>query len=331
VSTENRVELSAITVTPGGLGEIAETLEALRAQSAADRVEMVIVAPRELDVDVPETEGFGAVRVVTDQLESLGRAITGGLLAASAPAVAYAEEHSIPQPGWAAGLIERHRGPWVAVGWTVENANPATAASWAHMISDFGPGMTPVVSGERFAPMPWHHVSYKREALAARGDRLCDLVEAEGVLQEELLAEGGRFYMDGGVSSRHLNISRTRENWRSHWYGGRGFGAARARFGRWSAARRLAYALAFPIVPLIRFNRHRADLARTRESRGRVPGLVPALFCDLIVDAFGEAVGYTVGEGDSRQHRLAMETDRRSFLAARDPVPEAPAGITAGT
>lgn len=316
-------ELSAVVVSMGGADHVRPSLEALAAQTALERMELVLVSPAEINPADALLAPFGRVRVVRRELDTLGRSIAAGFLAAGAPVVAYAEEHSLPEPGWAEALIERHRGPWVAVGWSLANANPATTASWAHLLTDFGPGVRPVRSGERSGAMPWHHISYKREALTPYGESLGEAYEAEGLLQEDLVRRGGRLFMEGGVCSRHINISRLRWNLRSHFYGGRGYGAARADHASWSRPRRLAYAAAFPLVPLVRLKRLRLDMARTREERGRKPGLVASLAVNLLANALGEAVGYVKGAGPARHDRLPMELERRRFLGPRDDFPVA--------
>lgn len=313
------IEFSAIVVTPGGTPEIALTLDALAAQTALDRMEAVIVAPAPIPEDDPALARFPAVKSTTHSLDSLGSGIAHGIRAASGTVVAYAEEHSQPSPRWAEVLIERHGGPWDVVAWSVVNANPETTASWAHLLTDFGPGVAPVPSGERHGQMPWHHVSYKRADLIAYGDRLPAMIEAEGLMQEDLLARGRRIYMEGGVTSSHLNISKVRWNLRSHFLGGRSFGAARADQGAWSLPRRLAYALAFPLVPLRRLLRLRPDVLRTRTSRGRKRGLVASLALYLLVDAFGESAGYLTGSGPARHDRVPLELERRRYLRRSDP------------
>ena len=317
MSGDRQVELSVITVTPNGLAAIERTLAALRAQTARERIELVVVAPRDLPADATRLQGFAATRLVNvGPIESLGGAIAAGVRAATGTIVAYAEEHSYPDPNWAAALIERHRGPWTAVGWALKNANPDSGTSWAHLLADFGPGVAPVGSGER-PVLPWHHVSYKREELVACGDRLKEMLEAEGMLHEHLLAGGRRLYLDGAIASRHLNVSRVGSNVRSHFFGGRGYGSARARFGAWSPARRLAYALGFPFVPVVRLWRLRPDVQRTRAGSGPRRWLFPMLALGLTVAAFGEAVGYLFGEGRTRQSRLPIELERERHLAQR--------------
>ncbi|MGH2957529.1 MAG: glycosyltransferase [Solirubrobacterales bacterium] len=309
------VELSVVTVTPDGLAALDRTLTALRAQSVSDRIELVVVAPGELPGEAESLRGFAATRrVAVGRIETLGRALAAGVRAATGPVVAYAEEHSYPEPGWAAALIERHRGPWAAVAWSLENANPERVTSWAHLLGDFGPAVAPVPAGESVGPLPWHHVSYKREELLARGDRLEELLEAEGMLHRDLIGAGRHLYLEGAAASRHVNISRLRSHLRSHYHGGRGFGAARSRFDAWSPARRLAYALAFPLIPLVRLRRLLPDVRRARVRSGRRPGLIPMLCLGLTCDALGEAVGYLRGPGRSRQLRLSIELERERHL-----------------
>lgn len=310
--------LSVITVTPDGLEAIEPITAAVRAQTAADRIELVVVAPRKPADGPGGIEGFAASRVVpVGPLQSLGRAIAAGVRAASAPVVAYAEEHSYPEPGWAATLIERHREPWAAVGWAMENANPGGAVSWAHLLADFGPGVAPVTSGES-RMLPWHHTSYKREELLAYGDLLGPMLEAEGVLHEQLLARGRRLYLEASTASRHLNVSRSSANLRSHFHGGRGFGSARARLGNWSLPRRLLYALGFPLVPLVRLRRLLPDVRRAKTNPGWRRGVIVVLAPSLTVNAFGEAIGYLFGEGGSRQKRLSLELERARYLRSQD-------------
>jgi hypothetical protein len=253
--------------------------------------------------------------VAIGEIETLAPAIAAGVRAATGPVVAYAEEHSFPEPGWASALIERHRGPWAAVAWALENANAKTLTSWAHLLADFGPAVAPVGSGERRGPLPWHHVSYKRQELLARDDRLEELLESEALLHEELLAQGGRIYLEGGAASRHLNVSRLRTHLASHFFEGRAWAAARARSRSWSRARRLAHALGFPLVPLVRLKRLLPDVRRVRARSGRRWGLIPRLGLSLATDAFGEAVGYLWGPGRSRQRLLTIELERQRHMS----------------
>jgi hypothetical protein len=77
------------------------------------------------------------------------------------------------------------------------------------------------------------------------------------------------------------------------------------------------YAVAAPLIPAVRLRRIGTLLIR----RGRVglllrilPVLVPA----LVVDGFGELVGYSAGPGSSPSILGGIEFDRRHVLSSND-------------
>ncbi len=91
----DQIELSVITITPTDLSAIKPILAALRAQTARERMEVLVVAPDECPASAEELKSFGAARLLeTVRFRSLGKALLSGVQAASAPAVAYTEEHS---------------------------------------------------------------------------------------------------------------------------------------------------------------------------------------------------------------------------------------------
>jgi glycosyltransferase involved in cell wall biosynthesis len=122
-------EMSVVIVTPHRYETIRKTIKHLRAQTARDRLEVIIVAPSadKLGLDEAELEDFLQFRVVeVGAIKSTGGALAAGVRQARAPLVAYAEEHSYPHPAWAEALIKAHCQPWAAVGAVIANANPST-------------------------------------------------------------------------------------------------------------------------------------------------------------------------------------------------------------
>src|SRR5262249_35044767 len=100
------------------------------------------------------------------ECESAGHA--AGVRRASAPIVALAENHSFPEPGWAAALIQAHRAApsRAAVGPELGNANPERAVSWAYLFSYFGRWAEPAAAGI-VEVLPGHNPSNKRDILLA--------------------------------------------------------------------------------------------------------------------------------------------------------------------
>ena len=185
------VALSVVLVAGSGLPGIARTLRHLRAQTARDRIELIVVAEsaHTLDVRALDGDAFAACRVIeVGPIRQRGDAAAKGIRAATAPIVAMIEDHSYPEPEWAEAFLRAHEGPWTVVGPAVANANPEYVASWVNYALTYGIFAPPLAAGERDL-LPWHNSAYKREALAPFSDRLGALLEWEGSLQDELRAD----------------------------------------------------------------------------------------------------------------------------------------------
>jgi hypothetical protein len=248
---------------------------------------------------------------------STGAAIAAGVQRASAPVVAYAEEHTYPDPGWAEALILAHRQGWTAVGGMVANANPGSLTSWANLFSDFGPWVEPSPARESGA-LAAHHTAYDRAVLLEYGADLAAMLETEAVLHRDLRGRGRRLYFDPAARSRHVNVSRLLSYVRAEFHGGRLFGAMRARQERWSRARRLLYVAAMPLIPLVRLGRLLPEFRRPGRPRALLLRLLPPLCLGLVAHTLGEGTGYSLGAGDAARRRVEFELHRRRHLSDRD-------------
>jgi len=305
-------EMSVVVVTPDCYETVRKTVRHLRAQTVRDRLEIVIVAPSAhlLSLDDSELKEFFRYCVVeVGEIKSTGRAIAAGVRQAGAPVVAYAEEHSYPDPGWARALIEAHRGAWAAVGAAIANANPDNLISWASLFSDFGPWVEPARVGE-VSFLAWHHTAYKRSVLLDYNSNLDDMLETEGILHRELRARGHRLYLEPAAKAYHVNISLPFSYIGAQFHGGRMFGAARTRHGQWTFFRRLLYIGGLPLIPLVRLSHVLKEIRRSGRQRELLPRVLPVLIIGLVAHAIGEVTGYVVGAGDAAQRRVSFELHR---------------------
>ncbi|HEX8648027.1 MAG TPA: glycosyltransferase [Thermoleophilaceae bacterium] len=312
-------ELSVILVTPDRYETIRRTIAWLRAQTVRESIEVVIVAPSREVLQPDEEElaafhGFQVVEVGTVRSVAAGNA--AGVRAASAPVVVFGEDHSYPQPGWAEALIEAHRGPWAAVGPVVANANPRSAVSWADFLPGYGPWLDPTPGGP-VTYLPGHNSSYKRDLLLELGDDLDPMLNAESVLHWELGARGHELYLEPRAKTRHFNFSRLPIYLHATFLHARTFAAERARGGRWGTLRRVAYAGAWPLIPLVRIRRVFRDVGRARE-HGVMPRVLPPVLLGLVVSALGEAAGYLLGPGEAPERVSAYEFHRDRHVTRRD-------------
>jgi hypothetical protein len=309
-------ELSVILVTPDSYDRIRKTMRWLLRQTVQDRLEVVIVAPTLTGLGPSDAEwsSFSRIRTVAaGTFLGTGHARAAGVRQATAPVVAFAEDHCFPDPGWAEELIRMHREPWGAVAPALANANPGWL-SWADFLLNFGPAVLATRSGAA-SRTPWHNTSYKRDLLEDYGARLECMLEVEGRLQEDLVRRGRPLYLDAGIRAHHTNMSRLRSYTCGQFWGGRLYAAARVESGGWRRLRRLVYALGSPLIPLMRMPRVLRDARRA----GRLtPLLPPACLLGLVCIAAGEMAGYAAGAGAAGKRRLSYEFHRRDHVRARD-------------
>jgi hypothetical protein len=284
-------------------GPSAELLLALGAQTARERLELVVTAPAGVAVLPPDGEELlGAVRrVEIDGGQSLAVARAAGVRAATTPLVVFTENHSFPEPGWAQALIDAHAGPWAAVGPAMLNATPDEPRTWGQLLVDYGPWVAPVRAGP-VDDVPGHGSCYKRALLLDYGDELESMLAAEWNLHRDLRARGHRLYLEPAAATRHLNMTRVAPSFHMWRHYSQDLASIRAR--RWPARRRVVYALAAPAILAKRLATTLRHLARVGRL-GTLPAALAPMLASLTGSAVGELVGYASRRRASDQAALA--------------------------
>ena len=207
----NSPAMSLIVITPDRYETIRKLMNHLNAQTIKERLEIVIVSPsiHTIDLDESQLQGFwGFCLVEFGPIQSSAEARATGIRKASAPIVAFTEDHSYPDPHWAEALLKSHEQPWAAVGPVIRNANPKSLISWANLLIEYGPWLEPASSGI-MEHLPGHNSSYKRMILLDYGFELENLLEAETLLHWDLKAKGYDLYLESEAKTSHLNFSST--------------------------------------------------------------------------------------------------------------------------
>jgi hypothetical protein len=311
--TETQPEMSVIVVTPSDCAAVGTLLAHLRAQTARARLELVIVAPQTPpDLDAARLEDFARLRIVAvGPIHIVSRTRAVGVRHASAPIVAFTEEHSFPAPDWAEALIQAHRGPWAAVGPVVGNANPDSIMSWATLALQYSRWLPPTPAGA-MDDIAGHNSAYKRDILLAYGADLEQWLDFEYSLHQDLRARGLQLYLEPAARTNHLNVTRLPSWLREQFHSGRVFAGVRAR--DWPLFRRLLYSLGSPLIPVVRLRRILDAVRQRAELSHLAPRIVPWLVFGLIVQTAGEVVGYVRGIGGSPEHLADIELYRRRHV-----------------
>ena len=313
-------ELSVVLITPDSFETIRRTVQCVVNQDVRSRIELVVVAPAgvAIEVDRDLTAPLAAVQVVRlASLRPAGPARAAAIRAARAPIIAFGEEHCFPQPGWAEALLAAHRGDYAAVGPAMRNANPGTIVSWADVLIGYGPWLEPVDRSER-PYLPGHNSSFKRSVLLEYGDALDTLMEAETVLMWDLAKRGHRLLLEPAAVAAHMNFGYG-SSWLSVMFlNGRAFADTRA--ASWPLIRRLAFAGASPLIPFVRFVRTLGHVGRVGRGAAFTARVMPTVLVGLLFDAVGQMTGYAFGAGAAHERLAAFEWHRVQHTPSEDAV-----------
>lgn len=281
-----------------------EVVEAVRSQTGVARLELLVadLQPSAAAIELAD------VRVDCGGL-SYGAARGRATRRASAPIVAFLEDHCRPGPGWSDTLVEAYRsGPWVAVGYGFENDNPDHWVSRQSMMADYGWWQYAAERGPVRA-LTSNNVSYRRDTLLACGDELETLLAPDQLLHERLARRGDRLFWESRAVVRHRNSTRIDEVLGANLAYARVHAARRAELGRWSRRRRALYGLVVsPLSPALRIARFgRAVGGKPEAWRAFLPAL-PFVGLAYGASAVGSGVGYLAGAGDAEARLDHLET-----------------------
>lgn len=304
--------LTVVSITPDSYETVRRTIGHIRAQTARDDIELLIMAPSRATLHPDETElaQFRWVRVIeVGTMSATGQVRARAVREASAPVVVFTEDHCFPDADWAAVLIARHHEPWAAVGPVIRNANPESMVSVADLLISYGPWLAPGEGGSA-SHLPGHNSSYKVSVLREYGERLDELMEAESVLQWDLRSRGHALYLESAARVSHTNFAFWSIYVPVQIVNARVFADTRRR--GWSPLKRLVFAAASPLIPVVRLSRALRDARRAKMPTGLLVRAAPALVIGLALDGLGQMLGYAFGADDAARIRLVQYESHRN-------------------
>lgn len=315
----SQVFLSVVLNHVAGFESIRKTVRHLARQTALQDLELIIVSnsSNAENLNLSELNRIPSWKQVVLPVVPYGAfGWAAGIQAAAGQAVVLAEDHSFPEPRWAELLIQRQKEGFQVVAPRVLNGNPETLVSWANFQLTFIEFFLPRTSGE--APRgPGHNTCYDKKALLGMGGDLVAWLVSEWVLHEAMKSQGHRIFLDVDAVTHHVNLSRPGALFSHSFLGGRIIGSERAKL--WPLLKRLLYAAAFPLVPLLRLRRLIQWLDRPDSKREvRFFKSLPLTLAALLCHAAGEAVGYLFGTGNSMSSYQAFEIRRIDYVLDRE-------------
>lgn len=292
--------LSIVLPVIGGPEVIATTLQCLSRQTIAADTELLLVTadPERFAGVAAQLPELGAVRILTgDPEQSTGFCRALGVRQARAAFVANAEDHCHPEPGWAAGLLAAFEPGVAAVCPDLRNGNRGSRIATADHHVNFA-AIKVARAGADLHDLVGRNCCYRRDALLALGDELEPLTEMEFNLQTRLRQVGWTLRLAPLAVTHHLDVSDLRTALWMHLNLGRLLTARRAVSEQWSGRRRLAHAVGWPLIPLVRLWRMRRVIAQHRDEL-LGPVVLAAMLLLMSAGAVGELLGVLWGAGNS--------------------------------
>jgi hypothetical protein len=282
---------------------IRRVAERLSAQTAKDRIEVVVVGPRghDLELDASILEGFAALKtVLIDSIWPMSIARAAGVRAATAPVVFIGETHSFPHAGFCAALIDAQSEPWDVVVPGLCNGNPESPFSCAAFLMDYG-GWLNQLSGGAIGGGPTWNVGYRRDLIQEMDGVLDSALSHGDEMAVALRARGSRTFFVPAAGLDHVNVERITSWVEQRFLTGLLVAASRKR--RWSASKRVLYVCASPLIPAVILSRIYRPV-RVALANGLPFGTLPAIVVGSVVRTLGEVVGYLRGASAGAQSRM---------------------------
>ena len=317
VAAAGSAPLTVVLVARGGT-DFARTLDALRRQTAARLIDVLLVGADA----APDPGDLASLRALpaegsgdgsADQRESFGARAARGVAAAGGDLVAILDDYAFPATDWAETVLEHRFEGFGALASGLGNANPRSKHSWSHMLLEYGAWREGSGGGEVEA-LPARNLVFRRDALAALPD-LPALLEQDGALPRALAARGLPLLHEPQARLAVLNPSRLPDTLRARYAAGR-LDAAAWREGL-SPSKRAAKALRAALGGYARYKRDRArlfsgDAAVNPKQHGG------ALALAMMSEGVGRAMGFLRGPGQAAHLRAAQRDDRLRTLNKTD-------------
>jgi hypothetical protein len=305
---------------PGGLDSVRTVLGVWAEQADREHLELMVLCP-----DAPEQRSaHPELRLVDSTGLLLHQARAAGIHAARADHVMIAEDHCLPDPGWAERILATLDEGWDVVASSLRPAGPPVAAAQASFLLGYGQWRLPL---ERARPraLPGHNLVVRRGHLLALEPELEQLLLAGAFLARRLQGLS-RVLLEPAASMGHVDPPGLVRQVRMFGAVGASFGAVRTE--AWPVIGRAAYALAVLPIAAAHLRRAARHYRRFGTSAGFSGKTLAAAAILSMAWGCGEALGAVLGSRRvaPRAWRSeikpvtdsALTWDRSSLPATRD-------------
>jgi len=292
-AAETGIQLSVVIASYNSAQTIARCLRSLEQQEARDAFEVIVVDSSADGSAELVTREFPTVRLLGQAERRFpGDARNIGVSNARGAVIAFTDADCFVEPTWVARVLAAHRerrDP--VIGGAVENGNPESYVGWAYYFFEFSTWM-PRTSSCAMIDIPTTCLTVKRWALDQVGPFLEGTYCSDTVFNWRAARLGYRPLFLPSLRVAHVNPTGVRDFLRRKVFHGKCFARVRVVEQRLPTWRRLAYALAAPLLPVLLFARILRSVARSNGQLARFVRVSPLVLLAAIAWSSGELVGY---------------------------------------
>jgi hypothetical protein len=286
---DRNVRISVLVPAMRGYESVLPAIEAWERQTARQRIEILVLHPRNLGP--PEvrraTLPVGLVPVDIGTLD-VHEARALAIERATGEYVMLAEDHCLPDPDWAAAMIQRLEEGWDAAGSALRPGCRTTPWAEASFLIGYGEWMEPVAGGATRV-ISGSNGTIRRRVLRELGGDLPGQLLLGAFLVRNLERQGHRFCLEKRARMRHFDPPGAGYEILLLAIVGMGFGAMRTR--DWPLPARLLYPLASPAVAFLHGKRAWRQYRRAGVPAGMGVAAMAAAAVLAMAWGFGEGVG----------------------------------------
>lgn len=277
---------------------ILETLDSLRHQQGSHPYEVIIADRRLDDIGSRIDAGYPEVqRILCPPEMSLPELRTEALGRASGTYIIVTEDHCVPSDNWLSSMAQAFKDApagTVAVGGCIENGVRDSALDWATFLCEYSNFLEPVEEGISTV-LPGMNIAYHRSVFEDLDDHLLSSGFWETTLHPVLIDQGLKLYSTNKIRLYHckkfsFGLFAKQRYLYSRYYAG-------LRFSRTQLLKRiLACGMTLLLPPLLLYRSFK-QLQGKKKLRSEYRTAVPMLILFYTIWAYGEMVGYALGDG----------------------------------
>lgn len=289
----NKPQLSVIVMCGQRQGMLERFIHSFISTQPLEKLEIIFFLPQDFNPPIPDHLFAFPVKKVTYTQTNYFTILSEAVHQAEADYIVFQENHTEVKVNVVDPLLRIMRsGNYSSLGCVICPGENNSYTDWtAYLCHYLGWGPKHPI-GPTQQIMPGHNSAWKTSVLLDLEEELPLYLMAETILYWKLAKKGHQFYFTDEFYLIHDDKMRFTELLSESFWFGWIFAYTRWHVDRWSLAKRIIYAAAIYIKPLIRFWQvGKLIMQQKFIAKSKILFYLPAIFLTLVINAAGESMG----------------------------------------